>query len=67
MRYGRSSDRLFEMFIRAKLDNDVDQARDVLAILDTLPDIEQEKMSDLRADIDDYINDMEDEYEYAYA
>lgn len=65
MRYGRSSDRLFEMFIRAKLDNDVDQARDVLAILDTLPDIEQEKMSDLRADIDDYINDMEDEYEYA--
>ena len=65
MRYGRSSDRLFEMFTRAKLDNDVDQARDVLAILDTLPDIEQEKMSDLRADIDDYINDMEDEYEYA--
>lgn len=65
MRYGRSSDRLFEMFIRAKLDNDVDQARDVLAILDTLPDVEQEKMSDLRADIDDYINDMEDEYEYA--
>lgn len=65
MRYGRSSDRLFEMFTRAKLDNDVDQARDVLAILDTLPDIEQEKMSDLRADIDDYINDMEDEYAYA--
>ncbi len=65
MRYGRSSDRLFEMFTRAKLDNDVDQARDVLAILDTLPDIEQEMMSDLRADIDDYINDMEDEYEYA--
>lgn len=65
MRYGRSSDRLFEMFTRAKLDSDIDQARDVLAILDTLPDKEQENMSDLRADIDDFINDMEDEYEYA--
>ena len=65
MRYGRSSDRLFEMFTRAKMDSDVDQAREVLAVLDNLPETDQLNMSELRADIDDFINDMEADYEYA--
>ena len=65
MRYGRSSDRLFEMFTRAKVDQDVDQAKEVLDILDGLSYEEQQNMSELRADVDDFINDMEPDYEFA--
>lgn len=65
MRYGRSSDRLFEMFTRAKVDQDVDQAKEVLDILDGLSYEDQQNMSELRADVDDFINDMEPDYEFA--
>lgn len=65
MRYGRSSDRLFEMFTRAKVDQDVDQAKEVLDILDGLSYEDQQNMSELRADVDDFINDMESDYELA--
>lgn len=65
MRYGRSSDRLFEMFTRAKVDQDVDQAKEVLDILDGLSYEDQQNMSELRADVDDFINDMEPDYELA--
>lgn len=65
MRYGRQSDRIFEMFIRAKQEHDTEQAKEALAILDGLPDSEQQSMSELRADIDDFINDMELDFEYA--
>lgn len=65
MRYGRSSDRLFEMFTRAKVDQDVDQAKEVLDILDGLSYEDQQNMSELRADVDDFINDMESDYEFA--
>lgn len=59
MRYGRQSDRLFEMFTRAKADQDIDQAREVLNILDSLPQDQQYSMEELRSDVDDFINDME--------
>ena len=65
MRYGRSSDRLFEMFTRAKVDQDVDQAKEVLNILDGLSYEDQQNMSELRADVDDFISDMEPDYEFA--
>lgn len=65
MRYGRSSDRLFEMFTRAKVDQDVDQAKEVLDILDGLSYEDQQNMSELRADVDDFINDMDPDYELA--
>lgn len=63
--YGRQSDELFEQFISARADNDIDEVRNVLDQLDSLPYNEQLEMSELREEIDEFLGEYEDEFEYA--
>lgn len=62
--YGRQSDELFEQFIVARAENDAKEVRNVLNKLDSLPYNEQLKMSELREELDEFLSEHEDEFEY---
>lgn len=65
--YGRQSDKLFEQFVVARADNDLDEVRSVLDQLDSLPYNEQIEMSELREEIDEFLSEFENEDEFEYA
>lgn len=65
--YGRQSDQLFEQFVVARADNDLDEVRSVLDQLDSLPYNEQIEMSELREETDEFLSEFDNEEEFEYA
>lgn len=59
MRIGRSFDEFFLRFTAAKEEEDVDAAKNLLNDLDSLSDEDRNGLSELYADVENYIDDME--------
>lgn len=63
MKYGRQTDELFEKFIDARSRNDIEKVQEVLSSLDSLSYEQQSCMTELREEIDEFLNEAEMEME----
>lgn len=67
MRFGKANDEFFVRFIEAKEEDDVESAKALLSDLNSLSDADRKELSELYADVEDYIADMEADMEADYA
>lgn len=67
MLFGRANDEFFIRFIEAKEEDDVESAKALLSDLNSLSDADRMDLSELYADVEDYIADMEADMENNYA